>query len=441
MKNKLHEMSSVHGSEAEEWMERQWNYVDDRMYLIAGVMRKFGINHEQAEELYNKIRKQKGDLGEMRRIVRSKLRGIKLREIQALGIPNYNALDDDGLPASSKEDFRDDNEKNAPKKAPEATPNAIKEQITVDQLKKGDKIRLEYGRSEKGIGYGGDDAVVTDIKKSQWGNYAVIKKSDGTTDTIRGSSTERGVGWKKVAEHRSLNEDTQVAQTIIQQMGGAGKLRMMLGVKQFVASSNGVSFTWPNPRRAQSGNAVKITLLPSDTYKMEFFNVSRGGSKLVKSYDDVYNDQLIGIFEKQTGWYLHLEEGRKSNFERATGFKKQGMCEKCGMPQSECMCESDKTAKKIREAKPPTEVPAGFTAKQWQDALKFSTKKNLKDKIRKFLAQTEELKEGKGVDVVELNQIMEAVHKVSIKVQELKIWSVARELKQIENRIQKLLPF
>ena len=43
-----------------------------------------------------------------------------------------------------------------------------------------------------------------------------------------------------------------------------------------------------------------------DLYDMEFFNVSIKGSKRVASFNDLFWDQLIEVFERQTGLYLRL---------------------------------------------------------------------------------------------------------------------------------------
>lgn len=106
---------------------------------------------------------------------------------------------------------------------------------------------------------------------------------------------------RRVAKrYRSAN----VAKTILEQMGG-NRLFAMLGAQILNTTSNSVTFKWPNKQRSK-GNAVKITLQPDDTYDMIFFNVSGRGSKKVKEYNDVYADQLVELFEKQTGWYLRM---------------------------------------------------------------------------------------------------------------------------------------
>ena len=108
---------------------------------------------------------------------------------------------------------------------------------------------------------------------------------------------------------RSLRHaNSPVAKTILAQMGGARRLMAMLGVKQFVTSSNSVSFKSPNKQRSK-GNSVKISLRGDDTYDVEFFNVAKFTAKSVKKHSGVYAEDLVNIFERQTGWYLRL--GRK----------------------------------------------------------------------------------------------------------------------------------
>jgi hypothetical protein len=97
----------------------------------------------------------------------------------------------------------------------------------------------------------------------------------------------------------------QIGKTILDQMGGYGRLRAMLGIQQLMDIPRGVGFKWPNRQRSR-GNYVEITLRGDDTYDMEFFNVSARGKKSVKKFRGLYFDQLVEIFEKHTGWYLRL---------------------------------------------------------------------------------------------------------------------------------------
>lgn len=100
-------------------------------------------------------------------------------------------------------------------------------------------------------------------------------------------------------------EKMAVAGTILNQMGGAGRIRVMTGAKAFWALDCGLHFEFPNRQRSR-GNLVKIELQGDDTYTVRFFNKAKGACKLVKEVEGVYCDQLKSIFEKQTGLYLSL---------------------------------------------------------------------------------------------------------------------------------------
>lgn len=99
-----------------------------------------------------------------------------------------------------------------------------------------------------------------------------------------------------------LNED--VADVIAQQMGGVGKLKVMLGAK-VMKSGDTLVIKWPNKERSK-GNLCEIKLEGDDTYTMSFFNASGANKKLVKEYTGIYADQLKKTFESQTGWYLSM---------------------------------------------------------------------------------------------------------------------------------------
>lgn len=111
---------------------------------------------------------------------------------------------------------------------------------------------------------------------------------------------------------------SMVGPTILQQMGGLRRLQAMLGIYYLRYINDGVEFGWPN-KQSSKGNHVKVILEPSDTYRVEFFNTSWAtsltgrtpkSSKLVKRLDDVYAEDLVNLFERQTGWYLRLAADR-----------------------------------------------------------------------------------------------------------------------------------
>lgn len=95
-----------------------------------------------------------------------------------------------------------------------------------------------------------------------------------------------------------------VGMTILQQMGGAGRIKAMTGAT-FVRVTNGIGIKWPS-KQPSKGNYVEVTLDPSDTYSMKFYNIGRGAKKVVKDIDGVYAEDLVRIFEGQTGYYLRF---------------------------------------------------------------------------------------------------------------------------------------
>lgn len=99
--------------------------------------------------------------------------------------------------------------------------------------------------------------------------------------------------------------ESQVAKTIFQQFGGNRSMMMIGGKAHTLTGGKGIGIKWPNKQR-KKGNYVEIVLKPDDTYKMTFFNLTTKAKKKVKEFDGIYADQLVKLFEKQTGWFLKL---------------------------------------------------------------------------------------------------------------------------------------
>lgn len=111
-----------------------------------------------------------------------------------------------------------------------------------------------------------------------------------------------------------LNEDPtsgtakKVADTILKQMGGGQKLKLMIGARNFAYGTENkmdlVSFHFPASNQI---NTVKILYNRGrDLYNMEFGYVRGGNYQIKKTFDDIYFDQLISVFEDTTKLYLHL---------------------------------------------------------------------------------------------------------------------------------------
>lgn len=96
----------------------------------------------------------------------------------------------------------------------------------------------------------------------------------------------------------------EIANTIAAQMGGVGRIEMMLGGR-VLGIQNGLAIKWPAKERSK-GNYAEVTLRGDDTYTMQFFNVTSAQKKSVAVYDSVYASQLTSLFREQTGWALKL---------------------------------------------------------------------------------------------------------------------------------------
>ena len=102
--------------------------------------------------------------------------------------------------------------------------------------------------------------------------------------------------------------NVQIANTILDQMGGTGRIAAMTGAKNFTAIDNGVRFTIG--RNSKSINTVTITLNAMDLYDVEYSRIAKKRGtyeyvNTVKATDEgIYNDMLKASFEKATGMYL-----------------------------------------------------------------------------------------------------------------------------------------
>lgn len=119
-----------------------------------------------------------------------------------------------------------------------------------------------------------------------------------------------------------MNVETEIAETILSQMGGFNRLQAAVGMNSQQALTNGVFFMFKGSSKA---NKVRITLKGDDTYTVEFFKINhkalarvrskadldnqlKGMRTPVASYTDVYCDQLMKTFEEATGLVLSLRE-------------------------------------------------------------------------------------------------------------------------------------
>jgi len=102
---------------------------------------------------------------------------------------------------------------------------------------------------------------------------------------------------KKVTERKAD------VQTIIQQLGGQGRLKAMVSAHDFVDLGNGLKFHFKGSRQY---SGVKIELNVKDLYDVTFYKLRKGRATNEKTFRDIYAEDLKGVFEEETGLFLSL---------------------------------------------------------------------------------------------------------------------------------------
>ena len=96
----------------------------------------------------------------------------------------------------------------------------------------------------------------------------------------------------------------EIATTILNQLGGFGRLNAMLGIKDLFAVENGVRFKIKV--RGAKANYIKITLNSLDLYDVELGKLWGSKYKVIKKAESIYADMLKDLIEDTTGCYLSL---------------------------------------------------------------------------------------------------------------------------------------
>jgi len=97
----------------------------------------------------------------------------------------------------------------------------------------------------------------------------------------------------------------QVAHTILEQLGGAGRLTAMVGAHSFMAGDDSLTFKF-RARAANGSNCVAIELATDDTYRVSFYAIRGHKISGKGQLSGVYADALRGTVEGETGLALGL---------------------------------------------------------------------------------------------------------------------------------------
>jgi hypothetical protein len=102
-----------------------------------------------------------------------------------------------------------------------------------------------------------------------------------------------------------LEERKNIAQTIVNQLGGR-RFMMMTGVKKFGMNSKG-GIEFKIGRNATSCNHVSIDYnFGKDLYEVTFGRIRAGKYTVMKKLEEVYFDELQERFTEFTGLYTRL---------------------------------------------------------------------------------------------------------------------------------------
>lgn len=104
----------------------------------------------------------------------------------------------------------------------------------------------------------------------------------------------------------TIEDRHQIAATILDQLGGTGRLRAMTGAHNFIVLAAGVSFKLKGRNAPGCGNLVRITLNSLDLYDIKVGTVRNYQVKWKHEGSDIYAENLKLFVETATGRYLSL---------------------------------------------------------------------------------------------------------------------------------------
>jgi hypothetical protein len=188
---------------------------------------------------------------------------------------------------------------------------------------------------------------------------ALVDSSNLIGKTEIEQSKKRSWLFEKGGKMYATGGNTQVAETIAQQLGGTRRLQMMTGAYGFGTNGNDLRFRIKN----RKVNYIKIVLNGKDLYDVEFGRVSGTNYKVISTFEDVYFDNLIPLFEKNTGMYLRFERGGRIDLFEDYENQPSKVAEILSKYELE---ESDYTV--LEELKNRLETETGFTFEYGLDA-------------------------------------------------------------------------
>jgi len=158
------------------------------------------------------------------------------------------------------------------------------------------------------------DESSLDIERARKAHHEVlacIERDYSKDAVVKADCRGKANPSRRVTRRKKRNPSSMdVANTILAHMGGAGRLKAMIGAKDFVGDTDSLAFKW-SAKTKNDAKMVKVTLLPSDTYDMKFYKRAKkvagyAGWKSTAEIIDLHAADLIPAFEQKTGLTLRL---------------------------------------------------------------------------------------------------------------------------------------
>jgi fumarate hydratase class II len=109
-----------------------------------------------------------------------------------------------------------------------------------------------------------------------------------------------------------MSNEMSVAAIILQQLGGAGRLKAMIGATDFCSFKDGNTLAFKF-KMCPKANYIKISLEASDTYAIEFVKIGRLSKKtwdipmkVTGQFSGIYAEDLKRVISDFTGLALSI---------------------------------------------------------------------------------------------------------------------------------------
>lgn len=102
-----------------------------------------------------------------------------------------------------------------------------------------------------------------------------------------------------------MRDTKLIAETTFKQLGGQGRLKVMIGAKDFAYDSKDGSISFKF-KRSNGVNYIKIRLNGKDLYDIDFGSIVKFNYNVKKTEKDIYAEDLKHTIEQNIKQYLSL---------------------------------------------------------------------------------------------------------------------------------------